>query len=409
MKKIFSTIILILILSGFYTTTTTASGSSFFRVTAYYSPLPNQEYYIKGNYHSEIRMNWRGIRWTSWKLVFSGMLAAPRKYSFGTKIYLKWLWIWEVADRWWAIVKAWKRNFKYDRIDIWVWYWDEWLRRAMYWGNRVIKWNIVKRSNKVSINYKKIYSPYWVTGKLDKNIIKHNSSKKTKIKTEFDLLLEKELEIFQNKINNNKQTRILQKRLSDLWLYWWKIDWNYNNIISIIIKYQLEKKLIRFKWSTWAWYFWPKTRKSLKGDYKKYLIDEKEKQNKINLFKINAEKKATKKLNEIWNITFWNISPNVRELQKTLKKLWYFYNKDTAIFWKKTKQAILDYQLDKKVIANSYVLWAGVFWPNTKKQLRNDLANIYLLEIISKNIELVKYYQNKKNKVAKQREQIKKV
>jgi hypothetical protein len=29
------------------------------------------------------------------------------------------------------------------------------------------------------------------------------------------------------------------------------------------------------------------------------LIDEKEKQNKINLFKINAEKKATKKLNEI--------------------------------------------------------------------------------------------------------------
>jgi hypothetical protein len=110
----------------------------------------------------------------------------------------------------------------------------------------------------------------------------------------------------------------------------------------------------------------------------------------------------------MWNIKFGNISHNVRELQKTLKELWYFYNKDTAIFWKKTKRAILDYQLDKKIIANSYILWAWIFWPNTKKQLKNDLANRYLLEEISKNTELTKYYQNKKLEVAKQKERIRK-
>jgi len=418
MRKILSTIIVILILSGFYTSTATASQSGYFRVTAYYSPLPNQKYYIKGNYYSEIRMNWKGIKWSSGKPVFSGMLAAPSKYSFWTKIYLKWIWIWEVADRGGAIVKAWERNFKHDRIDIWVWYWDEWLRRAMYWWNRVVKWNVIKNSNKVSINYKKIPSPYWTTSKLNKNIVKNDlvKIKNTKPKSEFDLLLEKELKIFNNKINNKEETKILQKRLSDLWLYSWKIDWNYNNIISIITKYQLEKKLIKFKWDTWTWYFWPNTRKYLKEDYKKYLIGEKEKQEKIqifekeiNLLKISAEKKAIKKVNEIWTITFWNISPNVRKLQKTLKELWYFHNKDTAIFGKKTKQAILDYQLDKKIIANQYILWAWVFWPNTKKQLRNDLANKYLLEEISKNNELTKYYQNKKEEVTKVKEQIKKV
>jgi len=40
--------------------------------------------------------------------------------------------------------------------------------------------------------------------------------KNTKPKSEFDLLLEKELKIFNNKINNKEETKILQKRLSDL-------------------------------------------------------------------------------------------------------------------------------------------------------------------------------------------------
>ena len=67
-----------------------------------------------------------------------------------------------------------------------------------------------------SIDYKKIPSPYWVTNKLNKNTIKNSSIKIIKPKNEFDLLLEKELKIFENKINNKEETKILQKRLSDL-------------------------------------------------------------------------------------------------------------------------------------------------------------------------------------------------
>ena len=74
--------------SSLHTPVSANSDDNYFVVTAYYSPLPDQEYYITGNYEDELRLNGKGIAGASGKGVFSGMLAAPGKYSFGTKIYL---------------------------------------------------------------------------------------------------------------------------------------------------------------------------------------------------------------------------------------------------------------------------------------------------------------------------------
>ena len=60
-----------------------------FVVTAYYSPLPNQSYYMKGSYEADVVLNGRGTNGASGKEVFIGMLAAPKKYPFGTKIHLE--------------------------------------------------------------------------------------------------------------------------------------------------------------------------------------------------------------------------------------------------------------------------------------------------------------------------------
>ncbi len=409
MKKILSILLLSFIIIGLYIPNSNAKSESktYFRVTAYYSPLPAQKYYIKGNYLAEKRMNWEWIRWASGKGVFSWMLAAPSKYNFWTKIYLKWLWVWEVADRGWAIVKAWERNFKYDRIDVWVGYGDEWLRRAMYWGNRVIEWNIVENTSNITLNYKEIPSPIWAIPKTKQNSI-YQKIKNIIKKTDFELMLEKELKIFSKKIENTDQTKILQEKLINLWLYDWEIDWNYDNIKNIISNYQLEKKLIKHIWDIWTWYFWPKTRKSLKNDYKKLLENQEIERQKIIKFEENikalkqeSEKKAKTILNNIWSVKFGEISHWVRELQIALKKLWYFEYKDTAIFGNKTKQALIDYQLDKKVIANVYVPWSWHFWPNTKKQILNDLANMILWEQIQEDKNLTEYYINKKSEVAK--------
>jgi hypothetical protein len=60
-----------------------------FIVTAYYSPLPNQSFYLKGSYEADIRLNGNGTHGASGKAVYVGMLAAPKTYPFGTKIYLQ--------------------------------------------------------------------------------------------------------------------------------------------------------------------------------------------------------------------------------------------------------------------------------------------------------------------------------
>ncbi len=117
-----------------------------FIVTAYYSPLPNQEYYLTWNYEEEIALNWWWIRWASWKEVFEWMLAAPKNYDFWTKIYLEWIWTWVVEDRGWAIVEAWERGYTEDRIDVWMWHWDEWLKKALSWWKRKVKWLIIYKT-----------------------------------------------------------------------------------------------------------------------------------------------------------------------------------------------------------------------------------------------------------------------
>ena len=105
-----------------------------FRITSYYSPLPNQSSYAMGNYEAEKRMNGEWTHGASGRAVFNGMIAAPKTYAFWTTIFFPALWVWSVQDRGGAIVHAWERGEKYDRIDIWAWKWEEWLARAMWFG-----------------------------------------------------------------------------------------------------------------------------------------------------------------------------------------------------------------------------------------------------------------------------------
>ena len=77
-----------------------------FIVTAYYSPLPDQSFYLKGNYQAEKILNGEGTHGASGKPVFEGMIAAPKGYDFGTRIDFEGLGVGIVEDRGGAIVKA---------------------------------------------------------------------------------------------------------------------------------------------------------------------------------------------------------------------------------------------------------------------------------------------------------------
>lgn len=124
-----------------------------FVVTAYYSPLPWQKKYLKWSYEADIKLNWKWVHWASWKPVASWMLAWPKNYAFWTKVYIEWLWVWSIEDRGSAIVMNWERWYDYDRIDVWMWYWDDWLKKALSWWKRTVKWEILENTAEITMKY----------------------------------------------------------------------------------------------------------------------------------------------------------------------------------------------------------------------------------------------------------------
>lgn len=109
-----------------------------FAITAYYSPLPDQKKYVTGSYEGDIRLNGRGTNGADGTPVYLGMIAAPSKYPFGTKMNILGIGVVSVHDRGGAIVHAGERGESYDRLDIWMGYGDNGLERALSWGKRML-------------------------------------------------------------------------------------------------------------------------------------------------------------------------------------------------------------------------------------------------------------------------------
>ncbi len=60
-----------------------------FIITAYYSPLQGQKTYYRGSYEADVLLNGNGTHGASGTPVFTGMLAAPKTYAFGTQIFFE--------------------------------------------------------------------------------------------------------------------------------------------------------------------------------------------------------------------------------------------------------------------------------------------------------------------------------
>jgi len=109
-----------------------------FKISAYYSPLPCQEKYTTGSYEGDIRLNGSGVNSADGTPVYPGMIAAPKTYSFGTKMDISGIGLVAVHDRGGAIVPANSGRGEYDRLDIWMGYGDKGLQRALNWGKRTV-------------------------------------------------------------------------------------------------------------------------------------------------------------------------------------------------------------------------------------------------------------------------------
>lgn len=260
-------------------------------ITGYYSPLPNQKKYVTGSYEKEIALNGDWVWMASWKKVFIWAIAAPKKYPFWTKIYIEWYWVWVVEDRWWKVI-----DDNHTKIDIWMWYGDEWLERAIKLGSRKTTWYIVKNDTEINFNFwDPIWEAYKITNKYDYLKLTPGSSEDT--------------------------VKKVQQFFKDNLLYFWEIDWKYDNIKPIITKYQLQKWIIKSSDEEVAWYIWPKTISTINIDFDENNVLKKEDKEKL----YNQVSKIKKKLWERYELN----------AKKILDKIKVLKNKDTLD--KKTK------------------------------------------------------------------------
>lgn len=208
-----------------------------FVITAYYSPLPGQRKYITWTYTGDKRLNGNGKITASWKWVFPWLLAAPKNYDFWTRIYFEWIGIWVVEDRGWAIVNAWDKWHVADRIDIWMWYGDEGLTRALQWWQRT------------------------VAGEVLEDFFSYNITFDESILTKYYPIRLSPITSSRNQVIS------MQKLFQELWVYHGNIDGNYSSIQDTLINFQLENGIISSRWVDDAWYIGPKTANFLEKKY----------------------------------------------------------------------------------------------------------------------------------------------
>ncbi len=216
-------------------------GERDFVITAYYSPLPGQSRYTTGSYAWDIRLNGGWKITASGKGVFPGLLAAPRNYDYGTKIYFKGIWVWVVEDRWWAIVNAWERGYSADRIDIWMGYGDDGLNRALKWWKRTVQWKILDESATVSITF-------------DESPVEKYSHLRAGPESNID-------EITQ-----------LQTLLTEVEVYSGDIDGKYESVARSLVEYQIKNNIISSSDHDHAWYFGSRTIGHLRKQYGGWLF-----------------------------------------------------------------------------------------------------------------------------------------
>lgn len=220
---------------------------TYFIVTAYYSPLPWQKVYSTGSYEAELRLNgWWNT--ASWKKLSVWTIAAPRNYPFWTKIFLEWFWVWVVEDRWGAIVNSWDRWHRYDRLDVWMWFWDEARKKTKAWWIRTIKWKILDSSSEVQVSF---WEETW--------------------KAEVYSLWKYKFLTVSPENPNPEKVMDLQELLKKVNLYFWEIDWNYDSVKEILIDFQVENWVISSRDSKVAWYFWKKTYEAFKEKFWEHL------------------------------------------------------------------------------------------------------------------------------------------
>ncbi len=319
-----------------------------FSITGYYSPLPDQDYFLTGSYESEIRLNGNGTHGADGTPVYPGMIAAPQTYEFGTKVCIPGFGCGTVHDRGGAIVKQGERDLaRYDRLDLWMGYGTDGMRRALAWGVQHVECEMSPAGTMLadSVNFS-VPLPLTQILKLPKAIVFHVDVEKG---------------------DTGEKVEKLQIALRRLGLYTGSITSEYDDITEkAVLDFQIKFFVLRTGKDLGAGRLGPQTRAKLTSE----------------LAKIDTQKK----IRELWEsfefeagMSRGHRSAEVVKLQQVLVQQELLEVSPTGFFGPLTEAALIKFQLQQGIINTKFSVGAGRVGESTQARL-NEILNTERVE-----------------------------
>jgi len=363
-----------------------------FTTSAYYSPLPCQQKYALGSYEADIRMNGGGVHGADGTDVYPGMVAAPKSYPFGTKLYIPGIGIVAVHDRGGAIVDANGDPNRHDRLDIWMGYGDVGLRRALAWGKRNVDITVYGINNELSEKISLAgYSESEKIAQCDSN----TSTDTTDVafttssfveEPKVNVAIVQELKEVQMPSDGSMPVNLsagatgntvksLQNELKRLNYYKVEPTGVYDELTAhALFKFQQSQGIVVAESETGAGVFGPTTRSRMNEiismrSYTKLAIESKRQEESP-----AALPEETKQAYIPSTLAMGSKGNEVKRLQEFLKKSGFFKGMVVTDYYGEiTKEAVAQFQIANKIILDKSDKAAGVVGPSTLKKI-NELS-----------------------------------
>lgn len=347
----------------------------YYLVSAYYSPLEWQDFYLHGSYADEVKMNGAGKTTASGQPVRIGAIAAPREWPYNTRVHIKQnitiKWVTydfdfhgTILDRGGAIHSA----SKLPRLDIYMGKWQEWLCRAINFGVQTV---YVEFDNNTSIPD---------TSSFD--TMPGNCSNPNNETVPLASGIKKAFDPFTMPIGSGsaiEDIQTVQKLLARVNAYTGPINGLYNDALTdAVFRFQQANGIVKEKTDDGAGTYGPKTRAMLKA----LLSGELNKTTNTTAVNTNTTPTTPSNTNTTPDTTT-NLTPeqntnelgDVRELQTQLKDLGYFKYDIDGIYNKRLVDALYGFQLAKNIVTGEEDPGAGYYGPVTKSALAESYAS----------------------------------
>lgn len=340
-----------------------------FTISAYYSPLPCQYKYTTGSYEGDIRLNGGGVRGADGTAVYPGMIAAPKSYPFGSKMYIPGVGVVAVHDRGGAIVAANGDPNRHDRLDIWMGYGDAGLKRALTWGKRNVEVTVYGLNDGITEQISlEGYDPNEATNcsgaVVPAEPVESAPVPAMPVKPSVDAAITFSEKFDADLVPGDQNAGVikLQKELKNLNFYRADVTGVYDELTKhAVYKFQQSRGLVGNEMSAGAGSLGPKTRQVLNEiidsrRYTKALI-------------VRSGSNSSQNLGDVLlthELDFGMNSPEVRKLQLFLKENGFYAGAlFTDYFGELTRDALVKFQLAYKIITSEKDHGAGRVGPTT--------------------------------------------